>query len=124
MTPTDAQRAAATVRRFLARSNADVRHRTAVRGAHLKALVPALAAHLRAVGATQVWVFGSLVWGGLHPDSDLDLAVLGLPPGGLIDAYEALWRIAGEPVDLVLLETCVPELRERIFAAAEEVAPA
>lgn len=68
-----------------------------------------------------MWVFGSLVWGGLHPDSDLDLAVLGLPPGSLIDTYEALWRIAGEPVDLVALETCVPELRARIVAAAEEV---
>lgn len=85
--------------------------------------MPALAAELRALGATHVWVFGSLVWGGLHPDSDLDLAVLGLPPGRLIEAYDRLWQRAGTPVDLVALETCAPELRARILADGEEVPP-
>lgn len=109
------------VRRFLERSDVATRRRTQARAAELRALVPALAEELRALGAARVWVFGSLVWGGLHPESDLDLAVFGLPPGRLIEAYDRLWRRAGTPVDLVTLETCAPELRDRIMAAGEEV---
>lgn len=113
----------ATVRRFLERSDSAMVRRTEARAAHLRSLVPALAKDLRALGATRVWVFGSLVWGGLHPESDLDLAVLGLPPGRLIEAYDLLWQRVGVPVDLVALETCAPELRARILATGEEVSP-
>ncbi len=123
MSPTIAQDGAATVRRFLERSDASTRRLTSTREAHLRSLVPVLARELRALGASRVWVFGSLVWGGLHPESDLDLAVLGLPPGRLIEAYDLLWQRAGGPVDLVALETCAPELRARILAAGEEVSP-
>lgn len=109
------------VRRFLERSRVEARRRSAERAEHLRALIPALAQLLRSLGAERVWVFGSLVWGGVDSRSDLDLAVCGMPRGRLIEAHAALWQRAGEPVDLVELETCSPELRERILASAEEL---
>ncbi len=36
---------------------------------------------LRDLGASQVYMFGSAVKGQLRPDSDIDMAVSGLPPG-------------------------------------------
>lgn len=122
MAAPDTARAAGAIRSFIARSEAAQRSATARREQHLRALIAPLAAQLYASGVDRVWVFGSLIWGGLHPASDLDLAVSGLPAGTHIDAYAELWRLAGEPVDLVVLETCAPELRDRILASGLPVA--
>ena len=119
----DTARAASAVRSFIARSDDARRQASGRREQQLRALVAPLTAHLYGLGADRVWVFGSLVWGGLHPSSDLDLAVSGLAPGTHVDAYAELWRLAGEPVDLVALETCAPELRDRILASGLPVAP-
>jgi predicted nucleotidyltransferase len=57
-----------------------VQARTAKRRARALAALRLADAEARAAGGRLV-VFGSLAEGGFHPDSDLDVAVLRLPPG-------------------------------------------
>ncbi|MEM9164315.1 MAG: nucleotidyltransferase domain-containing protein [Cyanobacteria bacterium P01_F01_bin.4] len=80
-------------------------------------LIPELVTLLREeFGATEVKVFGSAInveyfW----PDSDIDLAAWGIPPGsyyraaGTVDEYSDEFR-----VDLVDPEKCRPGLRKAI----------
>jgi len=67
-------------------------------------------------GVTAVYLFGSFAWGpDISADSDLDLAVTGLPSGQLITASR---RIAEETpclVDLVPLEKLPEILQKRIL---------
>ena len=77
----------------------------------LRPLVGPAAVLLRAWGARRVWVVGSLAWGGRHAGSDLDLALEGPPPERWSEAREALWDLAGEPVDLIPLEAAAPTPR-------------
>ena len=53
----------------------------------LKVSVDRAASALKAVGAKEVYVFGSASKGQMRPDSDIDLAVSGLPPGGLFPRH-------------------------------------
>ena len=55
-------------------------------------------------GASQVFVFGSAVKGLLRPDSDIDMAVSGLPPGVYFAAISQASDLIGRPVDLVDLD--------------------
>lgn len=55
---------------------------------------------LREEGATEVYVFGSAAHGKMRPDSDIDLAVRGLPPekyfpamGRVVDAIHNLFDL-------------------------------
>ena len=59
---------------------------------------------LRGMGASQVFVFGSLVRGELRPDSDIDMAVSGLPAKVYFSAVSRASDILGRPVDLVDLD--------------------
>jgi predicted nucleotidyltransferase len=104
-------------RRFAAAEGARVARAEAAR-----ALLPALARHLAdGYQARRVWLHGSLVEGGFHERSDIDLAAEGLPAGA------ALFRAAAElddlatpfTVDLVPFEEAHPALRERILARGE-----
>jgi len=64
----------------------------------------------------RVWLFGSLAWGGVHEESDVDLLVEGLT-GDLWDAAGAfLEERIGLPVDLVRMEEAPPGLVERVRA--------
>jgi predicted nucleotidyltransferase len=71
---------------------------------------------LSAMGAKRIWVFGSLARGRVRCESDLDMAVQGLPY-----AQDQLLGIAekvlqGElALDLVPWEKASPELRDRIL---------
>ena len=49
-----------------------------------KSAVLAVANLLRSMGATQVFIFGSATKGKLRTDSDIDMAVAGLPAPGLL----------------------------------------
>lgn len=62
------------------------------------------ASMLRSMGASQVFVFGSLVRGDLRPDSDIDMAVAGLPAKLYFSAVSRASDILGRPVDLVDLD--------------------
>lgn len=66
--------------------------------------VLAAANMLLSMGASQVFVFGSLVTGKLRPDSDIDLAVSGLPAKLYFSAVSRASDILGRPVDLVDLD--------------------
>lgn len=69
-------------------------------------------------GATRVAVFGSVKEGEpWRADSDLDLAVEGIPPEAFFRAWAALESVAppGLKIDLVDLADAGPELRARIL---------
>ena len=56
------------------------------------------------LGASEVFVFGSLVKGKLRPHSDVDMAVSGLPPRVYFSAVRQASDLMGRPVDLVDLD--------------------
>jgi uncharacterized protein len=66
---------------------------------------------LRSMGATQVYVFGSATKGGLRPDSDIDMAVSGLPSRIYFSAISRVSDLLGRPVDLVDLDDATPLVR-------------
>ncbi len=76
-----------------------------------KEAVLAVANLLRSMGASQVFVFGSLVKGELPPDSDIDLAVSGLPANVYFSAISRASDILGRPVDLLDLDDDTPLVR-------------
>ena len=63
---------------------------------------------LRSMGATQVFVFGSAAKGGLGGDSDVDMAVTGLPPQVYFSAISKASYLLRRPVDLVDLDDPTP----------------
>jgi predicted nucleotidyltransferase len=66
---------------------------------------------LRSMGATQVFVFGSVTKGGVRPDSDVDMAVTGLPSNVYFSAISRASDLLGRPVDLVDLDDPTPLVR-------------
>jgi predicted nucleotidyltransferase len=56
------------------------------------------------LGASEVFVFGSAVRGRLRPNSDIDMAVSGLPPLEYFSAISQASDLIGRPVDLVDLD--------------------
>lgn len=66
---------------------------------------------LRSLGATEVYVFGSATQGGLRPDSDIDMAVSGLPSKVYFFAISRISDLLGRPVDLVDLDDSTPVVR-------------
>ena len=67
-------------------------------------LVAVAAAALKAAGAREVYVFGSAAEGKLRPDSDVDLAVSGLPGEKFFKAMGEARRALGRELDLVDLD--------------------
>jgi len=66
---------------------------------------------LRSMGATQVFVFGSVTKGEIGPDSDVDMAVKGLPSNIYFSAISKASDLIGRPVDLVDLDDPSPLVR-------------
>jgi uncharacterized protein len=92
------------------------------RAAHLLAYV----SHARRLlidsyGARRVWLFGSLVVGQPTPESDVDLAVEGLPTSDYFKALADLMGLFHAPVDLVRLEEAAESLRERVLLEGREL---
>jgi len=71
--------------------------------------------------ARRVWLFGSLVVGQPTIDSDVDLAVEGLPSPVYFNALADLLSLFHGPVDLVRLEEAPDSLRDRILAEGREL---
>ncbi len=89
--------------------------RAAARIEALMARLPAAAAVLRdEFTVTEVVLFGSLAHGDAHEDSDVDLAVAGLPPERTFAAIGQLMHVLGADVDLVRMEEAGPSLLGRI----------
>jgi predicted nucleotidyltransferase len=64
-------------------------------------LIEQAAAALKAAGAREVYVFGSAAKGALRENSDVDLAVSGLPPEVFFRAMGAAHDALKRPLDLV-----------------------
>ena len=74
----------------------------------MKDLLEQGAALLTAAGAREVYVFGSVVAGRAHEDSDVDLAVAGLPPERFFSTMARLENLFDRSVDLVDLDDTSP----------------
>jgi len=72
--------------------------------AELQQRIRDAAARLREHGATAVYLFGSSVRGPMRDDSDIDLAVTGLPARVFFKAVADASRIVGRSVDVVELD--------------------
>ncbi len=59
---------------------------------------------LRAAGAREVYVFGSLAQGKTRENSDVDMAVSGLPPEVFFRAMAAAHDALERPLDLIELD--------------------
>lgn len=59
---------------------------------------------LRRYGVTEAYLFGSAQEGNFGLASDLDLAVIGLPPSQYYKAVGEVLEVAGIPVDIVTME--------------------
>jgi len=77
----------------------------------LAVLVQGAAEALKAAGAREVYVFGSAAKGTLGEDSDVDLAVSGLPLEVFFLSVVRASRAAGRPVDLINLDRDNPFTR-------------
>ena len=71
--------------------------------------------------ARRVWLFGSLVAGQPTIDSDVDLAVEGLPSAVYFNALADLMSLFHAPVDLVRLEEAPGSLRARVLSEGREL---
>jgi len=110
-----------TVLHLRARAEAE-RQRGSQRAAQLLAHV----SHARRLlvdrhGARRVWLFGSLAVGQPTPESDIDLAVEGLPSSAYFHALADLMGVFHAPVDLVRLEEAAESLRERVLLEGREL---
>ncbi len=76
-----------------------------------KEALRAVVSLLRSMGASRVFVFGSFARGELRPDSDVDMAVSGLPPRAYFSAVSKASDMLGRPVDLLDLDQETPLVR-------------
>ncbi len=77
----------------------------------IESLIEQGAAVLREAGAREVYVFGSAAKGSMRDGSDVDLAVVGLPPTVFFRAMTAASDALGRPLDLVDLDDDNPFTR-------------
>lgn len=74
-------------------------------------LIQRAAAELKTAGALEVYVFGSVAKGKMGEDSDLDLAVSGLPPSIFYRMGARVSDLIGRSVDLIDLDQSTPFTR-------------
>jgi predicted nucleotidyltransferase len=60
---------------------------------------------LEGAGCSEIYLFGSIVTGPVTPESDIDLAVKGIPRASFFDIYGKLIAHLDHPVDLIDLES-------------------
>ena len=77
----------------------------------LQQAITQAAAILKAAGADEVYLFGSTVEGPVRPDSDIDLAVSGLPPARFFQAMGQTMFVLPRSLDLVDLDVDTPFTR-------------
>jgi predicted nucleotidyltransferase len=70
----------------------------------LRRRIEQAAAVLRECGAKEVYLFGSAATGKMRPESDIDLAVSGLPPEVFFEAMGKAGDILRIPLSLVDLD--------------------
>ena len=77
----------------------------------LQPLIEKAASILWAEGAQEVYLFGSAARGMVRQDSDIDLAVSGLPPERFFEAMGKVADFLQRPLDLVDLDEETPFTR-------------
>jgi predicted nucleotidyltransferase len=77
---------------------------------------------LRGFGATDIFLFGSVVEGTATADSDVDIAVAGLAAGDYFSALCALADALHARVDLLRLENLSPRMRAYILNTGQRIA--
>ncbi len=85
--------------------------KTTIEPADLRQAIDQAAAILKAAGAEAVYVFGSVAEGPIGPDSDVDLAVTGLPPAKFFQVMGQTMLMLPRPLDLVDLDVDTPFTR-------------
>ena len=70
----------------------------------LNGLIKKAAEALKSFGATDVYLFGSLAKGTFRPDSDIDLAVSGIPPEKFFEAMGRAEDVLKREIDLIDLD--------------------
>ncbi|GHV62291.1 hypothetical protein AGMMS49587_08700 [Spirochaetia bacterium] len=60
---------------------------------------------LKKEGCQSVFLFGSLVTGKVHDDSDIDIGIKGLPKGKFFDVYSRIYFDIENKIDLVDFDT-------------------
>lgn len=65
---------------------------------------------LKSCGAREVYVFGSACSENMRPDSDVDLAVAGLPPEEFFTAMSQASDVLGRDIQLDLVDLDTPNL--------------
>lgn len=70
----------------------------------IQMLVEKAVSLLKAAGAKEVYLFGSLAQGKVRENSDLDLAVSSLPPRSYFQTLAQLLELLNRPVDLIDLD--------------------
>ena len=80
---------------------------------------------IRALGVQRLALFGSVLRGEAHPDSDIDLLVQFAPGAKTFDHFLALFDLLEERlerrVELVTTEALSPFIGPRILAEAQDV---
>lgn len=84
---------------------------TDVEQTELHQAIEQAAAILMEAGAKAVYVFGSVVEGKYHPNSDIDLAVSGLPTDKFFEIMGKTMIVLPRPLDLVDLDSDTPFTR-------------
>jgi predicted nucleotidyltransferase len=74
----------------------------------LRQLIEPAVLALKAAGAREVYLFGSAAHGQMRADSDIDLAVSGLPPERFYRAGAAAEDALGRTLDLIDLDEVTP----------------
>jgi predicted nucleotidyltransferase len=82
-----------------------------IKPTELRQAIEQAATILKAAGAEAVYLFGSVVEGALRPDSDIDLAVTGLPPTRFFQVMGQTLLVLPRPLDLVDLDVDTPFTR-------------
>jgi uncharacterized protein len=70
----------------------------------LSGLIRKAAETLKSFGATDVYLFGSLAKGTFRSDSDIDLAVSGIPPEKFFEAMGRAEDVLKREIDLIDLD--------------------
>ena len=79
--------------------------------AEIASSIDQVVAILKNSGAKRVYLFGSAARGTMRDDSDVDLAVSGLPPEYFFMALSAASNVANRPVHLIDLDEVTPFTR-------------
>ena len=74
-------------------------------------LIKRATAELKTAGAVEIYIFGSAAKGAADVDSDLDLAVSGLPPSVFYRMGARVSDLIGRSVDLIDLDIDTPFTR-------------